>query len=152
MYKVEALIRMERLEEVKNALLAAGIEEFVMAEVRGYCPKDGRAACYRGITYDVSFTPQLRFELHVSKSALDVVVQGILNAASTGQPGDGKIFVTQLGDVVEIDLDRPSTATEFRPLVITRLNPAPESTNVSGGVSRANAPDPGKVSPIGLRS
>ena len=64
-------------------------------------------ACYRGITYEIPFTPQVRFELNVPDESLDIVVESIIGAARTGKPGDGKIFVTQLAEVVEINLNLP---------------------------------------------
>ncbi len=107
MYKVDAIIRHDRLDEVKNSLVAQGFEEFSVTELRGYVAHHAVTACYRGITYEIPFTPQVRLELNVPDESLDIVVESIIGAARTGKPGDGKIFVTQLAEVVEINLNLP---------------------------------------------
>jgi nitrogen regulatory protein P-II 1 len=107
MYKVEAVIQLKRLDDVQNALMALGFEDFVVTELRGHDSLEGQAGCYRGVAYDISFKRQICVELSVPEPALDIVVECIRNAVHSSTPGAGKILVTQLADVIEISLDRP---------------------------------------------
>jgi nitrogen regulatory protein PII len=115
MYKVEATIRPERLEEVTDALLALGFDEFMVLRAYGHGVQPGTIASYRGVAYKMPFVHQLRVELRVSETALNPVVEGIAAAARTGDPGDGKIFITPLPDEMEIDLDRSAPAPQRQP-------------------------------------
>jgi nitrogen regulatory protein P-II 1 len=90
--KVEAVIRHYKLEEVKNALTQAGIQGMTVSEVRGFGRQRGHKETYRGAEYTVDFLPD-----EVANA-----IQTISNVARTGQIGDGKIFVTNLADVVRI--------------------------------------------------
>jgi nitrogen regulatory protein PII len=107
MYKVEAVIQLERLDDVKNALVAQGLEEFVVSELHGHDSLEEQTGCYRGVTYEIPFKRQICVELSVPEPALDVVIGCIRKAVHSGTPGVGKIFITQLADVIEISLDRP---------------------------------------------
>jgi nitrogen regulatory protein P-II 1 len=114
MYKIEAIVRPDRLDFVKEALVDQGFDEFVVADVHGHGSERGPVACYRGVSYEISFAHQARVELSVPESALEVAVDCIVKAARTGQPGDGRVFVTPLSEVIEISLDRRA-APESRP-------------------------------------
>ena len=102
MKKVEAIVRHFRLEEVKNALTEQGINGMTVTEVRGFGRQKGHTEVYRGTEYAVDFVPKVKIEIICTDSNLQVVVDTILRAAPTGQIGDGKIFVTDLSDVVRI--------------------------------------------------
>ncbi len=132
MFKVDAIFRLERLEEVTNVLVAQGFEEFTVTEVRGHGSGETPTACYRGITYETPFVPQARLELSVSDDVLDLVIECITKAAHTGKPGDGKILVTQLADVIEIRIDRRAVEAHDRRPLRPRLAAA-----VGGGLPSA---------------
>lgn len=102
MKKVEAIIRHFKLEEVKNALSAAGISGMTVTEVRGFGRQKGHTEMYRGTEYTVDFVPKVKVEVVVDDSKAQAAVGTIVKAAHTGQIGDGKIFVTALTDVVRI--------------------------------------------------
>ena len=90
MYKVEAVIQLEQLDEVQNALMALGLEEFAVTELRGHNSHEGETGCYRGVTYDIPFTRKARVELSVQDPVLDTVVECIRNAVHSSAPGAGR--------------------------------------------------------------
>jgi nitrogen regulatory protein P-II 1 len=100
--KVEAVIRHYKLEEVKNALTQAGIQGMTVSEVRGFGRQRGHKETYRGAEYTVDFLPKVKLEVVVGDDDVANAIQTISNVARTGQIGDGKIFVTNLADVVRI--------------------------------------------------
>ncbi len=102
MYKVEAIIRPARLEQVKEKLLQLGLSDFSIAEVQGHDAEAGQTICYRGVSHVVPFVHQLRVELALPPNAVDAAVERIVESAFTGEPGDGKIFVTALCEVIDI--------------------------------------------------
>lgn len=102
MKKVEAVIRHFKLEDVKNALTEQGIHGMTITEVRGFGRQKGHKETYRGTEYTVDFVPKVKMEIVCADSQLSVTVDTILKAAQTGQIGDGKIFVTDLKDVIRI--------------------------------------------------
>jgi nitrogen regulatory protein P-II 1 len=102
MKKIEAIIRHFKLEEVKNALTAAGITGMTITEVRGFGRQKGHTEMYRGTEYTVDFVPKVKVEVVVDDSKVPTVLTTITKAAHTGQIGDGKIFVSTLSDVVRI--------------------------------------------------
>ncbi len=110
MYKIEAFIRPERLDEVKDALIAEGYEEFTVLDAHGHGSQRGPTMFYRGSAYTTTFVHQFRVEVRVPDSALNLVVDAIVKAAHTGKAGDGKIFVTDLADEIEISIDRCTPA------------------------------------------
>jgi nitrogen regulatory protein P-II 1 len=101
MKKVEAIIRTNKLEEVKEALSKAGIVGMTVVEVRGFGRQKGKTETYRGAEYTVDFVPKVKLEVVVGDDASSVV-SAIVNSARTGQAGDGKIFVTNLADVIRV--------------------------------------------------
>ena len=102
MKKIEAIIQPFKLEEVKDALNEVGIYGMTVTEVRGYGRQKGQKESYRGAEYTVEFVPKTKIEVAVADSLAEKVVETILRTAKTGSIGDGKIFVTALGDVVRI--------------------------------------------------
>ena len=102
MKKIEAIIRHFKLEDVKNALAKLGIQGMTVTEVRGFGRQKGHKEQYRGAEYAVDFLPKAKVEVVVSDAQASSAIQTILETAKTGQIGDGKIFVTNLADVVRI--------------------------------------------------
>ena len=102
MKKVEAIVRHFKLEDVKNALTERGIHGMTISEVRGFGRQKGHTEMYRGTEYAVDFVPKVKLEVVVSSANLQVVIETILRTAQTGQIGDGKIFVTDLSNVIRI--------------------------------------------------
>jgi nitrogen regulatory protein P-II 1 len=100
--KIEAIIRHFKLEDVKNSLSKLGIQGMTVTEVRGFGRQKGHKEQYRGAEYSVDFLPKAKLEVVVSDGQAAEAIQSILQNARTGQIGDGKIFVTNLADVVRI--------------------------------------------------
>jgi nitrogen regulatory protein P-II 1 len=100
--KIEAVIRHYKLEDVKNALTAAGVEGMTVTEVRGFGRQRGHKEMYRGAEYTVDFLPKVKLEIVVSDQMVRDAVDTIIRVARTGQIGDGKIFVTDLSEVIRI--------------------------------------------------
>ncbi|MFO7774838.1 MAG: P-II family nitrogen regulator [Candidatus Hydrogenedentota bacterium] len=102
MKKVEAIIKPFKLEEVKEALAGVGIQGLTVSEVKGFGRQKGHKELYRGAEYVVEFLPKVKLEIVVSDDSLEQVVKAIVDAASTGRIGDGKIFVSPIEDAVRI--------------------------------------------------
>jgi nitrogen regulatory protein P-II 1 len=102
MKKVEAVIRHFKLEDVKNALTQHGIQGMTVTEVRGFGRQKGHTEMYRGTEYAVDFVPKMKIEVVVPESDVPGVVETMMQSARTGQTGDGKIFVSDLGQIVRI--------------------------------------------------
>jgi nitrogen regulatory protein P-II 1 len=102
MKKVEAIIRHFKLEDVKNALTERGVHGMTISEVRGFGRQKGHTEMYRGTEYAVDFVPKVKMEVVCSDANLNLVIDTISRAAQTGQIGDGKIFVSELSNVVRI--------------------------------------------------
>ena len=102
MKKVEAIIRHFKLEEVKNALSEQNVHGMTITEVRGFGRQKGHKETYRGTEYTVDFVPKVKLEVVVSDGQLQNAVDTIMRSAQTGQIGDGKIFVTDLANVIRI--------------------------------------------------
>lgn len=102
MKKIEAVIRHFKLEEVKDALTAAGVSGMTVSEVRGFGRQKGHKEQYRGAEYTVDFLPKVKIECIVDDADLRTAVDAIVNAARTGQIGDGKIFVSALSEAIRI--------------------------------------------------
>jgi nitrogen regulatory protein P-II 1 len=97
-----AIIKPFKLEEVKEALAAAGVEGMTVTEVKGFGRQKGHTEIYRGSEYTVDFLPKVKLEVAVSDELAGKVVGAIQNAAKTGKIGDGKIFVVPLDQIVRI--------------------------------------------------
>lgn len=102
MKKIEALIRHYTLEAVKEGLTKVGVKGMTITEVRGFGRQKGHTEMYRGTEYTVDFVPKIKLEIAVSTSDCQAVIEEIVRAARTGQVGDGKIFVSDLADVIRI--------------------------------------------------
>ena len=102
MKKIEAIVRHFKLENVKTALHDRGVNGMTVTEVRGFGRQKGHTETYRGAEYAVDFIPKVKIEVVVSDGDARAVIDTIVNSARTGQVGDGKIFVTDLHDVVRI--------------------------------------------------
>lgn len=93
---VTAIIKPFKLEEVRDALVGAGVRGMTITEVKGYGRQKGHTEIYRGAEYAVNFLPKIRIEVAVTAEDAERVVEAISTAAKTGQIGDGKIFVTTI--------------------------------------------------------
>jgi nitrogen regulatory protein P-II 2 len=99
---VMAVIKPFKLDEVREALTAVGIQGLTVTEVKGYGRQKGHTEIYRGAEYAVSFLPKLKIELAIANDLVDKAIDAITGAAKTGQIGDGKIFVYPLEHAVRI--------------------------------------------------
>jgi len=102
MKKAEAIIRPFKLEDVKLALVNAGIVGMTVSEVRGFGRQKGQVERYRGSEFTVEFLQKLKLEIVVDDARVDTVVNAIQDAARTGEIGDGKIFISPVESVVRI--------------------------------------------------
>jgi nitrogen regulatory protein P-II 1 len=102
MKKVEAIIRPFKLDEVKIALVNAGIVGMTVSEVRGFGRQKGQTERYRGSEYTVEFLQKLKVEIVVEDAQVDMVVDKIISAARTGEIGDGKIFISSVDQIIRI--------------------------------------------------
>src|SRR5208337_1508990 len=102
MKRIDAVIRPERLEQVKARLSTLDIQGATAAEVRGFGRQKGHTEMYRGTEYTVDFVPKVKIEIAVPEAMLNQIIDTILRTAHTGQIGDGKIFVSELLNVIRI--------------------------------------------------
>ncbi|AFY71212.1 nitrogen regulatory protein P-II family [Thalassoporum mexicanum PCC 7367] len=102
MKKVEAIIRPFKLDDVKIALVNAGIVGMTVSEVRGFGRQKGQTERYRGSEYTVEFLQKLKVEIVVEDNQVDMVVEKVLSAARTGEIGDGKIFISPVNEIIRI--------------------------------------------------
>jgi len=99
---ITAVIKPFKLDEVREALSAIGVQGLTVTEVKGFGRQKGHTELYRGAEYVVDFLPKVKIEAAVSDDMVDRVIEAIENAARTGKIGDGKIFVSPLDQVVRI--------------------------------------------------
>lgn len=109
MKKVEAIIRPFKLDEVKIALVNAGIVGMTVSEVRGFGRQKGQTERYRGSEYTVEFLQKLKVEIVIEDAQVDMVVDKIISSARTGEIGDGKIFISPVEQVVRIRTGEKNT-------------------------------------------
>ena len=102
MKKIEAIIKPFKLDEVKDALNALGIQGMTVTEVKGFGRQKGHVELYRGAEYDISFIPKVKIEVVVADATADKVITTIMEKAKTGKIGDGKIFITRIEDIIRI--------------------------------------------------
>ena len=107
---VTAIIKPFKLEEVRDALLAIGVQGITVTEVKGYGRQKGHTELYRGAEYVVDFLPKVKIEVVVADDALAGAVEAIRKAAQTGRIGDGKIFVASLDQAMRIRTGETGTA------------------------------------------
>lgn len=106
MKKIEAIIKPFKLEDVKDALVEAGIEGMTVSEVKGYGRQQGHSELYRGAEYVVEFIPKIKIEIVVSTDEYaQTAINAIKGAAKTGKIGDGKIFVSTIDHTLRIRTD-----------------------------------------------
>ena len=99
---IMAIVKPFKLEEVREALVGAGVEGLTVSEVKGYGRQKGHAEIYRGAEYQVNFVPKVKLEMVVDDLAAGAVVDAIRASANTGKIGDGKIFVIPVEEAVRI--------------------------------------------------
>ncbi len=102
MKKIEAIIKPFKLDEVRDALIKAGVEGMTVTEVRGHGRQKGHTELYRGAEYAVDFLPKVKVEVVVESDMADAVIDAIETAARTGRIGDGKIFVMPVENVIRV--------------------------------------------------
>ncbi len=102
MKKIEAIIKPFKLDEVKEALQEVGLQGITVTEAKGFGRQKGHTELYRGAEYVVDFLPKVKVELVLGDDAVDAAVDAIRNAAQTGRIGDGKIFVSNIEEVIRI--------------------------------------------------
>ena len=102
MKKIEAIIRHFKLDDIKTALTECGVEGMTITEVKGYGRQKGHTEMYRGNEYAIDFVPKVKVEVVVSEERLRSVIDTIIGKAQTGQMGDGKIFISDLSEVIRI--------------------------------------------------
>jgi nitrogen regulatory protein PII len=99
---VTAIIKPFKLQEVREALVAAGIEGLTISEVKGYGRQKGHTEMYRGSEYSVDTLPKIKLEILVGDDQVSLVTETLIVTAQTGKIGDGKIFITSVDDVIRI--------------------------------------------------
>lgn len=102
MKKIEAIIRHFKLENLKNALSEKGVNGMTITDVRGYGRQKGHTEMYRGTEYAVDFVPKVKVEVVCKDEDMKSVIDLIISTAQTGQIGDGKIFISDLQEVIRI--------------------------------------------------
>ena len=102
MKKIEAIIKPFKLDEVKEALQELGVQGMTVLEAKGYGRQKGHTELYRGAEYVVDFLPKIKIEVVVADDQLNASLEVIQSAARTGRIGDGKIFVSEIIDLVRI--------------------------------------------------
>jgi nitrogen regulatory protein P-II 1 len=105
MKKIEAIVQPFKLEEVREALKAIGVDGMTISDVRGHGRQKGHKETYRGQEYNVDLLPKLKFELVVADERTDEVIRTLVAAARTGKIGDGKIFVYDVAQAIRIRND-----------------------------------------------
>jgi nitrogen regulatory protein P-II 1 len=110
MKKVEAIVRHHKLEDVKNGLSEQGISGMTVTEVRGFGRQKGHTEVYRGTEYTVDFVPKVKIEIVVDDNKLQSAIDTVVRTAQTGQIGDGKIFISDLADVIRIRTGETGTS------------------------------------------
>jgi len=102
MKKIEAVIKPFKLDDVKDALNALGVQGMTVTEVKGFGRQKGHVELYRGAEYDVAFIPKVKLEIVVADGIADKAVATIQERAKTGKIGDGKIFISKIEEIVRI--------------------------------------------------
>lgn len=102
MKMVTAVIKHFKLDDIRKALTTLGVQGMTAIEVKGFGRQKGHMEVYRGVEYEVQFLPKVKIEIVVPDDKVDMVVDKIIESAKTGEIGDGKIFVYDLGEVIRI--------------------------------------------------
>ncbi|MEK7292064.1 MAG: P-II family nitrogen regulator [Actinomycetota bacterium] len=107
---ITAIVKPFKLDEVKDALKAAGVNGITVTEARGFGRQGGHVETYRGAEYNVDLVPKVRLDILVDQSVVDQVVDALVKAAGTGKIGDGKVWVTDVSRVVRIRTGEEGTS------------------------------------------
>ena len=99
---VVAIIKPFKLQEVREALVEAGIEGLTLSEVKGYGRQKGHTELYRGAEYTIDFLPKIKIEIAVADEIVDQVKDAIIKSSASGKIGDGKIFISPIDEVIRI--------------------------------------------------
>jgi nitrogen regulatory protein P-II 1 len=110
MTKVEAVIQPSKLDEVKDALLEAGVDGMTIYEVRGHGRQKGHTEIYRGREYVIDLLPKVKIEMVLPDEMVDTVVQALVSSARTGKIGDGKVFLSRIDEAIRIRNDQRGVA------------------------------------------
>jgi len=102
MQLITAIVKPFKLDDVKDALKAIGVQGITVSEVRGFGRQGGHTETYRGAEYKIDFVPKVRLEIVVNDSQVDAVVDAIKSSAATGKIGDGKIWVSNVDRIIRI--------------------------------------------------
>jgi len=102
MKKIEAVVRHHKLDELKNVLVKAGFHGMTVTEVRGFGRQKGHKETFRGAEYNIDFVPKIKVEITCADAAVQQIIDLIVGSARSGQVGDGKIFVSELSQVIRI--------------------------------------------------
>jgi nitrogen regulatory protein P-II 1 len=102
MKKIEAIIKPFKLEDVKEALAALGVEGMTVSEVKGFGRQKGHTEIYRGSEYTVDFLPKIKIEIVLADDAVAGALEAIVKSAKTGKIGDGKVFVSPIENAIRI--------------------------------------------------
>ena len=105
MKKIEAIIQPHKLEDVKEALKAIGVDGMTITEVRGHGRQKGHKEVYRGMEYQVDLLPKVKVEMVISDDRADEVIRTVVNSARTGKIGDGKVFIYDVAEAIRIRND-----------------------------------------------
>jgi len=110
MKKIEAIIKPFKLEDVKEALSAVGVQGMTVSEVKGFGRQKGHTEIYRGSEYTVDFLPKIKIEVVLPDPMISPAVDAIVQAAKTGKIGDGKVFVSDIENAIRIRTDETGEA------------------------------------------
>lgn len=102
MKKIQAIVKPHKFEEVQEALREAGVNGMTVTEVKGFGRQRGHTEIYRGSEYTVDFVPKTMLEILAAEEQVGAIVDAILKSAGTGKVGDGKIFISEVSDVLRI--------------------------------------------------
>src|SRR2546427_11572054 len=133
--KIEAIIKPFKLEEVKDALTELGVYGMTVSEVRGFGRQKGHKEAYRGTEYTIEFVPKTKIEVVVVDNLANKVVETIIRTAKTGSIGDGKIFVSNLDEVVRIRTGETGDRS-LTTMVESLLNRAPSDSRARDALEK----------------
>ena len=105
MKKIEAIIQPHKLEDVKEALKAIGVDGMTITEVRGHGRQKGHKEVYRGMEYQVDLLPKVKVEMVIADARAEEVIRTVVNSARTGKIGDGKVFIYDVAEAIRIRND-----------------------------------------------
>ncbi|TWT31985.1 P-II family nitrogen regulator [Blastopirellula retiformator] len=110
MKKIEAIVRHHKLDEIKDALVSKGFGGMTAIEVQGFGRQKGQTETYRGAEYSIDFVPKIKIEIVATDEQFQEIVDTVIEKAQSGQIGDGKIFISELTDVIRIRTSESGSA------------------------------------------